>query len=286
MLRQRADREMLDDFERALVDHVDRAAVAVRDVDVRPCVPYRRAEVPDPVGCVDVLDHLLRDAGGMRRRDELGQRSRPCSEASAAAGEQDPARVGDGGEVGKRLAERADDADGSLQLDRRRRSGRSAFRPKRRGRRSRTPSYRWQQRPRASSAPGGGRSVTTLRVAGRNAYTASLAVPFSSEPPAITTRPRGGRHRGVAQRVREMRDDARGAARAPGDDRVEPARAAGVATDDVRRAADDRCGLVRASRGQMTDCLRGAGRRVDHHDRVELRRRRAATEQIGTAADL
>jgi len=30
---------------------------------------------------------------------------------------------------------------------------------------------------------------TTLRVAGRNAYTLSLAVPFSREPPAMTTRP-------------------------------------------------------------------------------------------------
>ena len=54
---------------------------------------------------------------------------------------------------------------------------------------------------------------------------------------------------GVADRAREVRDDVRGAARLPGDDRVEPARP-GVAADDVGGAADRRRPGVRARRRQ------------------------------------
>ena len=201
-----------------------------------------------------------------------------------------PRAVGDRSEIGERLAERPGGAHACASAGRRRRSGRSASRPT-----APRPPTTNAVAPIAAAAAcvvgAGSRPIRiTLRVAGTKAYTASLAVPFSSEPPAITSRAAGRRDRRVAQRMRQVRDDARAPAGPPGDDRVEPARAR-VAADDVRRPADGRAGLVRAAGRQPADRLRGAGARVDHRESCRAarrrcrRRRRTCLPPIVTAAE-
>ena len=104
VLRQRADREVLDDLERALVDHVDGVAVAVRDVDVRRA---RRAtaalRLPTPVGRVDVR-HATCSACRARRASTARARSgrRPCPRRRGRRRRRIPRGVGDRGEVRER----------------------------------------------------------------------------------------------------------------------------------------------------------------------------------------
>ena len=88
----------------------------------------------------------------------------------------------------------------------------------------------------------------------------------------------------VAERLRQMRDDARGRAGAVRDDRVEPARA-GVAADDVRGAADRRGGRVGARGREMGDEGRAPAARIDADDVVELRRPVSAAEDVDVAAE-
>ena len=74
MLRQRADRELRDDLQRPLADHVDRVAEAVGHVDERRIAAHDRAEVAGGVGAVHVhdVDGDRRSVAAGRRR---GQRS-------------------------------------------------------------------------------------------------------------------------------------------------------------------------------------------------------------------
>ena len=283
MLRQRADREVPDDPESALIDHVDRVAVAVRNVDVRTRAPRHRAEVPGPVGRVDVSHCDLSRPSSFRRRDQLcqvGHRSR----CIASAGDQDPTSVCDGGKVGAGPVEPAHDSNAA---------GRKADRDDAVGRRS----HRAASSPdhEGKRADGGGRGVRCLRgkraepddvprrgdvLVDRVTGGAGLERSPGDDDPVAN-----GRDRRVAQRVRETRDDARGAAGPPGDDRVQPA-SAGISADDVRRPTDGRGGLVRAASRQVPGRLRCAGARVDHQDRVELRGGGSAAEQVDRATDL
>ena len=81
-----------------------------------------------------------------------------------------------------------------------------------------------------------------------------------------------------------MGDDARPAARPPGDDRVQPP-AAGEAADDVGRSADRSGTLVGAGRRQPPDG-RDPTRGVNAEDLVELARRVPPAEQVHGAAEL
>ena len=171
VLRQPADGEVLDDLERALVDHVDGVAVAVRDVDERPRAPRTAAEVADAVGRVDVPDAAacVRCARRGRRRHELG-RGRDGRRRAAAAGEQDAARrLATAARSESGAAERPDRARIRSRPGRRRRCAPSACRAPRRGRRSRRRRRRSPLRRRASSARAAGRSRVTLPPSRANA---------------------------------------------------------------------------------------------------------------------
>ena len=158
MLRECADREVADDLERALVDHVDRVAVAVRHVDVRARVADDGAEVPDAIRRVDVL--LVHERRNARERERSGRRANRAARAKlddarhrarcrSAAGDENAGRRSDRHEVGQGLPERARDDDLTLRdVDAddpigRRADGRAAptddvgDRPERRGRRVR-----------------------------------------------------------------------------------------------------------------------------------------------------
>ena len=134
MLRQRADREVPDDLERPRVDHVDRVAVAVRDVDPRARAADGRAEHVRPVGGVDVHE-AARSAGraeaAPRRRSGRPQHGGTVPGGVPAPGDEDAVAERDGGEVGGRRREPARAADapqGDVDGDdaRRRRSRRGA----------------------------------------------------------------------------------------------------------------------------------------------------------------
>ena len=102
-------REVLDDLERALVDHVDRVAVAVRDVDERPRAARDGAQVAGAVGGVDVrLTRTRRRARATTRvdRHELGQVG-DGAVAPRPPASRIPRAVADGREIGERPPQRA-----------------------------------------------------------------------------------------------------------------------------------------------------------------------------------
>ena len=78
VLRQGADRELLDDLHASRVDHVDRVALAVRDVDTRECASRGAAEHVRAVRCVDV---------------EGRHRAGACRACRAGAGESEHLRL-------------------------------------------------------------------------------------------------------------------------------------------------------------------------------------------------
>ena len=88
----------------------------------------------------------------------------------------------------------------------------------------------------------------------------------------------------IAERKRQTRDDARRDTGSPGDDRVQPARSR-VAADHVRGAADHRCRLVGARRGQASDDRSRTSSDRDTDDPVALRTRgRSPAEHVDEAA--
>ena len=283
VLRERAHGEMLDDPECALVDHVDRVAVAVRNVDVRAGAPRLCAEVPDPVGGVDVGDrYCLRLPGRLRRRDELRQTGdRPGFVATS--GDEDSSRVGNRGEIRSGRVELADDANAArCRIDRDDAVGRGSdgatTSSDHEGERADARSRRVGRRRRQPAEPEDPACGGDVLVDGIARCTRLERAARDDEPVA------DGRDRGIPERVRQAGDDPRASTGAPRDDRVQPT-AARVSADDVRRPADGRGGLVRAARRQMPDRLRSPGVRVDHQDRVELRGGGSPAEQVHVAAD-
>ena len=197
MLRQRADREVLDDLVRARVDHVDGVAVAVRHVDARQRAARGAGQHVRAVVGVDVPCGVARDRAGRRAPaawiarhvgDELAQRSARCPSAPRppASRIRSPSATAARSERG--AAARRPRGSAAC-AGRPRRSGPSACRARRRGRRSRR-----RRSPSAAAAAcvvGAGQPPDPrhLAVAGEYSSTASLAVPARSEPPAITSRP-------------------------------------------------------------------------------------------------
>ena len=113
VLRESADGEVLDDPERARVDHVDGVALAVRNVDERSRESGGAGQVARAVVCVDVPVRRRRTPPARRLRTTgtsvrcQHAQTRLGAAGAASAGEQDPPAERDGGEIGARRRERA-----------------------------------------------------------------------------------------------------------------------------------------------------------------------------------
>ena len=266
VLRKASDREVPDDPEGARVDHVDRVAPRIRDVNQRSRTACSAGQHVPAVEGIDVPGR----AGQGLTCVEARRLSTPCHGCPDLR-EEDPIAEGDGGEIGARSLQPSGNPDSPrAQVDRHDARGWCGD-----GGTTSADDVRDTAERRGGGMRRGRRQPAdppTRAAPGRYSRTTSLAEPFASEPPADDELP-GGRGDGrIAERERQPRDDARRDTGSPGDDRVQPVRSC-VAADHVRGAVDHRCRLVGARRRQARDDGSRTSSDRDTDDLVALRAR-------------
>ena len=280
MLRQRADRELPDDLHAARVDHVDRVAVAVRDVDARECASRGAAEHVRTVRGIDVDGR--RRAGACRTgvcRTGESEHRRLRSVRAPTARDEDAGAERDRRRIGERLSQVTRGANPSgARVDRLDPGGRSV--EARSASSDHVREAAQLGRGCMSGRPGQAPEPAEHSARGRVLEDPRARLPVRQRPARddeLAARRRDGR---VAHGRRQMGDDPRSAAGRPRDDGVEPVRP-GEAADDVRRPADRGCGLVRARGRKAADDAS-----ADADDLVVLPRAVASAEQVHRSAEL